>query len=213
MSCFRIALVPLFASLLFPQAGLSGDSVAEREVLLEQLIEEGTVPEESLRKVFAFFEANLEKIENRRYVTIVDYSRPNKEERLHVIDMESGEVESLLTAHGAGRDDRRNPRDIPKYFSNEPGSRVGSLGFYLTGSDYPSEKFGRGLNLHGLEESNDNAYERRIVVHGADYVNADEGLVGRSWGCPALDHSVADRIMDQLEDGSLFYITGTPEEK
>jgi len=206
----NITFVLLF--FLGAATALAADSAGDREALLDQLLDEGVLPGEALKKMFAFFEENLEEFDNQKYMTLVDYSRPNKEERFHVIDLESGEVESLLVAHGAGRDGRSNPRDIPRYFSNEPGARVAALGFYRTGSDYPSDNFGRGLNLHGMEEHNDNAYERRIVVHGADYVNAAEGVVGRSWGCPALDYAVADRIMDRLQDGSLFYITGTPVE-
>lgn len=166
----------------------------------------GGVPEKALREAFTYFEANRDRIKNQRYLTIVDYSLSNKEQRLFVIDLETGKVERLLVAHGAGRDERSNPRDVPIYFSNTPESREGSIGFYITGEEYPSPKFERALNLLGQEETNDNAFERRIVFHGADYVSEEEGEAGRSWGCPAVDKKHAYRLIDQLKDGSLFYI-------
>jgi hypothetical protein len=180
----------------------------EGETLFAAALQVG-VPETALREAFEYFDTNLEKIENRRYLSIIDYSRPNAEKRMFIIDLESGDVEKRLVSHGAGRDDRQNPRDRPRYFSNEPNSREGSLGFFITGTEYPSPKFERALNLHGQEERNSNAYERRIVFHGADYVQEEAGQVGRSWGCPAVDNLHAFRLIDQLKDGSLFYITVT----
>jgi hypothetical protein len=166
----------------------------------------GGVPEEPLREAFEYFDQHQAKITNQRYLTIVDYSLPNKKERLFVIDLASGEVERRLVSHGAGRGDRSNPRDLPIYFSNTPDSRENSIGFYITGSDYPSPSFERALNLLGQEPTNDNAYKRRIVFHGANYVDEEKGVVGRSWGCPAVDNRHAFRLIDQLKDGSLFYI-------
>lgn len=125
---------------------------------------------------------------------------------MFVIDLENGDVERRLVSHGAGRDDRSNPRDVPIYFSNTPDSREGSVGFFITGTEYASPKFERALNLLGQEKTNDNAFDRRIVFHGADYVDEDERTVGRSWGCPAVDKRHAFRLIDELKDGSLFYI-------
>lgn len=86
-------------------------------------------------------------------------------------------------------------------------------GFYITGEEYPSPSFERALNLHGQEERNSNAFARRIVFHGADYLNEEAGVVGRSWGCPADDRKHAFRLIDQLKDASLFYIVNEREPK
>lgn len=206
-----------FASSLCFSSGMAAESIAQRKVSspqgdgekvrLGRAVLQAGVPAKPVREAFAYFDEHRERIANQRYMTIIDYSRPSHEERMWVIDLEKGEVERRLVSHGAGRGERSNPRDVPRFFSNTPGSREGSVGFYITGSEYNSPKFERALNLLGQEESNSNAYERRIVFHGADYVNEEKGEAGRSWGCPAVDNLHAFRLIDQLKDGSLFYIT------
>jgi hypothetical protein len=63
---------------------------------------------------------------------------------------------------------------------------------------------------------NDNALERAIVMHGADYVNADIvhslGRLGRSLGCPALATDVAPRIIDLIKDGTVMFVFGRRED-
>lgn len=204
----------VFTGFFVVSSVMADESLFDRQVASEEeppgsLLEaarEGGVSEEPLREAFEYFDKYRGRIENRRYITIVDYSIPSEQERLFVIDLETGDVERRLASHGAGRGDRSNPRDIPKYLSNTPDSRECSVGFYITGAEYPSPKFERALNLMGQEETNDNAFDRRIVFHGADYVDEEEGVAGRSWGCPAVDNRHAFRLIDQLKDGSLFYI-------
>lgn len=176
---------------------------------LTKTVVQAGVPEKPWGEALAYFEEHQDKLANRRYITIVDYSRLSSEPRMWIVEMKTGAVEKRLTSHGAGKDDRKNPRDLPRYFSNTPNSNEGSLGFFITGTEYPSPKFKRALNLHGQEETNSNAYERRIVFHGADYVNDEKGEAGRSHGCPAVDNEHAYRLIDELKDGSLFYITLT----
>ncbi|MBD9637524.1 murein L,D-transpeptidase catalytic domain family protein [Ensifer sp. ENS07] len=59
-----------------------------------------------------------------------------------------------------------------------------------------------------MEDTNSRARSRSIVIHGADYVSPQfaqrYGRIGRSEGCPALDHSVAKTVIDQLKLGSLL---------
>ncbi len=56
-------------------------------------------------------------------------------------------------------------------YSNEPGSRRSSIGLFVTRDTYVG-RHGRSLRLDGLEPGvNDLARERRIVMHGADYVS------------------------------------------
>lgn len=203
--CCSIAF-PLMSAEIDTQGAHENRSVSAS--FSEKVIQAG-VPEKPWREAVNYFEKHREKLTNRRYITIVDYSRLSSEPRMWIVDMQTAEVEKRLTSHGAGRDDRKNPRDRVYYLSNTPDSREGSLGFYITGTEYPSPKFKRALNLHGQDETNSNAFKRRIVFHGADYVDEEKGVAGRSWGCPAVDNKHAYRLIDQLKDGSLFYITLT----
>src|SRR5690625_5176307 len=180
LACFSVSLIGLSMSAraVSEKASESGKAGEIPASFSEKVIREG-VPEKAWREAVAYFEENLEKLSNQRYITIVDYGRKSSEPRMWIVDMETAEVEKRLTSHGAGRDDRKNPRDRVYYLSNTPDSREGSLGFYITGTEYPSPKFKRALNLHGQDETNSNAFKRRIVFHGADYVD-EEKEIGRA---------------------------------
>lgn len=138
-------------------------------------------------------------------MTIIDYSLPSTARRMWVVDTARGKVVyHTLVAHGSGSGD-----NIAKHFSDIPGSLQTSLGVFVTGKIYQG-KHGTSLTLHGLEKGiNGNAERRRIVVHGAHYVNEhiikNRGRLGRSWGCPAVNDKLALPIIHTIKDGSLLF--------
>jgi hypothetical protein len=75
------------------------------------------------------------------------------------------------------------------------------------------ENTGLSLNLYGMEESNDNAALRKIVMHGASYVDleypisklTDEKRAGRSWGCPAVSWDDIVKMVKKLSQGRVIY--------
>jgi len=141
-------------------------------------------------------------------LTIIDYRRPSTERRLFVTDPATGEIlHACLVAHG-----KNSGQNLATRFGNEPGSLLSSLGFFLTGEAYHG-RHGYSLRLHGLEPGiNDNALERYIVIHGADYVSekfaADHGRLGRSWGCPALPEESTREVIDLIKGGTCVFIYG-----
>src|SRR5262245_46931451 len=138
-------------------------------------------------------------------LTVIDYSLPSTERRLWVIDMAQRRVlQHELVAHGAGSGD-----NMAVAFSNVEGSNQSSLGLFRTEDTYQGGS-GYSLRISGLEPGvNDRAMERKIVVHGADYVSPDVipelGRLGRSHGCPALQRSVARSIIDTIKGGSAIF--------
>jgi len=138
-------------------------------------------------------------------LTVIDYSLPSTEPRLWVLDLGSGKVLfHELVAHGAGSGDKFATR-----FSNVNDSRATSLGLFLTGDTYEGGN-GYSLKLKGLDPGiNDRAEERHIVMHGAWYVSADHarqyGMLGRSWGCPALSAAEAKPVIDTIKGGSFVF--------
>jgi hypothetical protein len=141
-------------------------------------------------------------------VGIVDFSRPSSEPRLHLLDMRSGAVESLLVAHGRGSDPEHS--GWLQRFSNDFGSFASCKGAFLTSSYYVG-KHGRSMRVIGLEPTNSNALARDIVVHAADYVSPlvlrDTGKLGRSEGCFALDARDLPIVLDRLGPGRLLVST------
>jgi hypothetical protein len=135
-------------------------------------------------------------------LTLIDYTLPSVERRLWVIDADSGAILFReLVAHG-----RNSGENFARAFSNQPNSRQSSLGVFRTGRVYEG-KHGISLQLAGLEPGiNDRAEERQIVMHGAAYVSdtfaLQTGRLGRSWGCPAVEVSIAAALIERIRDGT-----------
>jgi hypothetical protein len=53
---------------------------------------------------------------------------------------------------------------------------------------------------------NDNARDRAIVMHPAAYADRKDGeVLGRSWGCPALDPDVSGEVIETIKNGTLIF--------
>lgn len=159
------------------------------------------VADRPLQQALAYFTANKGQIKNQRYVTVVDLSQRSSATRMSVIEISTGAVRSFYAAHGNQSDPDND--GWATSFSNAPGSNKSSIGFYLTGGLYTG-KNGRSMYLHGLQSTNSKAYERAIVMHGADYVNPKR--VGRSQGCPAIERKYVNDLLPKLTGGSLLYV-------
>ena len=139
-------------------------------------------------------------------LTVIDFSRPSTERRLWVYDLRTRAlVFDELVSHGRG-----SGVAMATAFSNVPESNRSSLGLYRTAETYIG-KHGYSLRIDGLEPGiNDQAFDRAIVMHGADYVSLDfaaqQGRLGRSLGCPALPIGVAPQVIDAIQGGTPLFI-------
>jgi hypothetical protein len=139
-------------------------------------------------------------------LAVIDYSLPSTERRLWVFDLAQRTlIFHELVAHG-----RSSGEDRATYFSNEPDSLASSIGLYSTRESYVGRN-GYSLRMDGLEPGfNDKAFDRDVVIHGADYVSNDfarvNGRIGRSHGCPAVSTAMARPVIDTLKDGQLLFI-------
>jgi hypothetical protein len=140
-------------------------------------------------------------------LAIADLSQPSTAKRLAVIDLQERKlVVHTWVAHGQGSGELMAER-----FSNRHGSHQTSLGLYRVGARIVSPKHGPALLLHGLDAGlNDQAREREIIIHGADYVSesfiATHGRLGRSWGCPAVPRDAIETVVAVLADRGLLYV-------
>ena len=148
---------------------------------------------------------------NKNLLSIIDYSKPSNEKRLFIIDVKNRKLlYNTLVAHG-----QKSGYVNATKFSNKYGSHKSSLGFFRTGNSYYGKR-GYSLQLEGLEKGiNDNARQRGIVIHGANYVSErianGNGVIGRSWGCPAVSKKLSKEIINVLKGGSLLYIYADDE--
>jgi hypothetical protein len=156
-----------------------------------------------------YFNKHQKRIKNKRYLTVIDYTKPSDAKRMSIIDLKTHKIEKHLVAHGKNSGTRR-----VNNFSNRLNSYKSCKGLFLTGNTYVGTH-GKSLKLLGLERGiNDHALERGIVIHGAPYVSnksveLNGGFLGRSWGCPAVPVKEVDQIVGKIKNGSLLYIHGT----
>lgn len=142
-------------------------------------------------------------ISNARYMVVIDFSQHSSSKRLYLFNMNSGEVERYLTAHGKGSD--RDNDGYARQFSNVGNSKASSLGFYLTLGTYRG-KHGTSLRIKGLSGTNSNAERRGVVFHGAGYVRPGMSKLGRSWGCPAVESRYIGGLISKIKGGALVFI-------
>jgi hypothetical protein len=142
----------------------------------------------------------------KNILTLVDFSLSSNAKRLWVIDLEKNKVLfQTLVAHG-----RNTGEEYASDFSNQAESYKSSIGFYATGEVY-NGKHGMSLKLDGLEKGlNDNARERAVVIHGADYVSESfirqNKRLGRSQGCPALPVEMNAKIINVIKNKSCLFL-------
>ncbi|MDI1322330.1 MAG: murein L,D-transpeptidase catalytic domain family protein [Algoriphagus sp.] len=186
--------------------------VNEVEILYNSLSENSSqLPS---REVLELAMEGWEKLEDdlkSPILTVIDFSLPSTEKRLWVIDPAKG----LILHHSVVAHGRNSGELLAKTFSNQPESFQSSLGFYKTAETYQG-KHGYSLRLDGLEKGfNDQARNRAIVIHGADYAKEEfaktTGRLGRSLGCPALPPELSEKVIDLIKDGSLLFIYGNDQ--
>ncbi len=153
-----------------------------------------------------FYKLKEKGIIKKDILTLIDFSLSSNVKRLWVIDLASKTILfQSLVAHG-----RNTGEEFANSFSNAAQSFKSSLGFYATGEVY-NGKHGLSLRLDGLEKGiNDNARNRGVVMHAADYVSnsfvKSNKRLGRSQGCPAVPVALSKEIISAIKDKSCLFI-------
>lgn len=122
------------------------------------------------------------------YGIFIDMRLPSEHYRLFIVDLKKDSIVSMgLVAHGSGSE-TGNPDSL--IFSNTPNSYMTSLGIYKIGSAYEGS-FGRSYRLHGLESTNNKAFERAVVLHPYMCVPDVEQdyPICNSLGCPMVSEN------------------------
>lgn len=172
--------------------------------LLDAVLAQG-VSVKAAKEAFLRYDTFAYRIKKPTYMVVVDFTLHSAQKRFWMINRESGKVDALTVAHGAGSD----PTDtgFAQKFSNVPDSRMSSLGSYLIAEKYVGRN-GESMRLDGLERTNMYARDRAIVLHPAVYVKDGQKVQGRSWGCPAIPYEWIKSAIARLASGSFMYIYG-----
>jgi len=153
----------------------------------------------------AYKNAQKKGYTHKRLLTVIDYSKPSSQKRMLVVDLNRNRVLfNTFVSHG-----KNSGALNATSFSNNPGSLKSSIGVFVTDQTYQG-KNGYSLRLRGLEKGiNDSAYSRAIVIHGAPYANpaniGRNGRLGLSWGCPAVEPTLAKPIINTIKQGSVVF--------
>lgn len=140
-------------------------------------------------------------------LTIVDFSQSSRNKRLYVIDLVNKVLlHNTYVAHG-----RNTGEEYAVKFSNQSGTHMSSLGFYITRKTAMGAKVGFSLIIDGIEKGiNDKALQRAIIIHGADYATESfinrTGRLGRSYGCPSLPPEQLKPVIETIKEGSCLFI-------
>lgn len=135
---------------------------------------------------------------NTNFCFLMDVSVHSGKNRFYIYNFETNSIShSGLVCHGVGK----NSTEQKPVYSNIVGSNCTSLGKYKIGQRaYSNWGINIHYKMHGLENSNSNAFKRHIVLHSYDYVTDKEIYplhltMGWSQGCPV----VANGLMKQID--------------
>jgi len=132
---------------------------------------------------------------------LIDFSISSSKFRFFVVDLKTEKIiRKGLVAHGDGSEDGK-VNEVLK-FSNIDGSHCSSLGKYIIEEKY-NGKFGMSYRLTGLDETNNNARSRAIVLHRLSCVPDVEQKedICLSFGCPMVSDNFF-KILEQHIDKS-----------
>ncbi|WDF62336.1 murein L,D-transpeptidase catalytic domain-containing protein [Flavobacterium sp. KACC 22763] len=137
---------------------------------------------------------------NSKTAFFIDMRIKSGKNRFFVYDLENNTViDEGLVANGAGSETGIKGE---LKFSNEPNSKCTSLGRYAIGKSYKG-MFGKAYILKGLDQTNNNAVKRMIVLHSYSAVPEGEQdhYISLSQGCPMVSEVFFKRL-EKIIDSS-----------
>lgn len=135
-----------------------------------------------------------------KYCILVDFAKPQGINRFAIYSFEDNKViAKSLCAQGRGRENNIFCRK----FSNEIGSNYSSLGHYRVGKLRKMSRpllwfFNEGYQVHGLDETNSNAFERAILIHNGNACFETYPLpcIPASQGCFTVSTAMMKKIAE-----------------
>ena len=139
------------------------------------------------------------------FCVLIDMKVHSGKHRMFIWNFNDKKIErQALCAHGCGKGDKQSTGSTP-LFSNENGSYLSSLGKYKIGiRSYSNWGINVHYKLHGLEATNNNAFERIIVLHSHTPITETETYpthltMGWSLGCPVTDDATMTYLDNKLK--------------
>ncbi|WP_343695997.1 murein L,D-transpeptidase catalytic domain-containing protein [Flavobacterium sp.] len=185
--------------LLIPVISLSCENKKEKPIKIK-ISKPIYSYEEKLKSEIAAIRSFLGKSPkyNSDVVFFLDMKIESGRNRFFVYDLKNNKLLNKgLVGHGSGSE--TGIRGELK-FSNVENSHCSSLGKYAIGGSY-SGTFGKAYKLYGLDKTNNNAFNRNIVLHKYSEIPFEEQPypICNSLGCPMVNEkffSVLEKLID-----------------
>lgn len=201
---------------------------------LGELIQKG-VPERPLRDLHRYTQENGDKIPNKNWASIGDFSQSSSRKRFYLLDLKNCQVTTEYVAHGSGlqggvyRGDPaprggRGDGMLDRCSYNGSRKNMTRAGFMLVKGwfhstlnwpDLNPRNGADGIALDGLEARNEEVRRAAVVMHegrlssGVWYVFDRPIIQGRSFGCPAFAQGrlrgLLKRTGNEFNKGTLYY--------
>lgn len=136
---------------------------------------------------------------NRYIAFFIDMKIHSGKNRFFVVDLVTKKViDQGLVAHGSGSE---TGMEGELQFSNTNNSYCTSLGKYEIGKSYYGQ-FGKAYKLYGLDETNNNAFSRTIVLHKYESMpyEEQEQAICNSLGCPMVNERFYKRLEELIDN-------------
>lgn len=185
----------LFIALVFSLSSFTSYTVTNKKEILSEVEFERLT--DHVSEIKSFTSAN--RGYSMKIAFLVDMKIKSGKNRFFVYDLENEKIiDQGLVAHGSGSETRIKG-DILQ-FSNTPNSKCSSLGRYSIEKSY-NGVFGKAFRLNGLDETNNNALKRAIVLHRYKEVPDEEKeyYIINSHGCPMVSEVFFKRLEKVIE--------------
>jgi hypothetical protein len=190
------------------RAELKMVSLEAADMFREMQLEDSGLNEKALEYALIGYHRLLKKglLSRTDILSICDFSQSSSLKRMYVIDVQNRKLlYRSYVAHGIN-----SGTEYANSFSNIPESHKSSLGFYVTRNTYFGGN-GLSLRIDGMDRGfNNKASQRNIVIHGAPYVSErilhKYGVMGTTFGCPAIPDELSGEIIPAIKGGSCFFI-------
>lgn len=139
---------------------------------------------------------NQDKIQNKKFLTIVDYTKSNQEKRFYVIDLEWKTSTSMDAWHA-----KESWEEFATEFSNVSWSNKSSMWFFTTSMNLESnsDNTWEWLRLTWLDQwYNDNSSSRWLFIH--------QWWVDDSKWCITIPKSQAEEVLEDIKWKSLVFV-------
>jgi hypothetical protein len=195
----RIILIAFFI--------LINSSFIKPDILLKDENKDYSVSQSYSEKIFNVSNLIYQKWKHKsrtRRVIIIDFSKPMEEDRLFVVDLDSGKIiKSSRVCHGYGS----GTTPIPTKFSNVNNSKTSSKGVMVTSEIYQG-RWGYSMRVEGLQPGiNSNVRKRAIVFHTSDVQRRFFSL-----GCFSIPGKDYKKVIDMTKNGSLIFVFSCKED-